>query len=409
MTVKKSGSFYSINCYNAQVAVTDTPKSESPRFPDDVKYSTELCLWHQRFGHLASKSIVPIPMKRLVEELPKLDHSLESIAPLCTGCLLGKFDRRPFRPTSKKGGLVFEKVHMDIKGPMDMMSIGKHLYFLILVDDYSGLTVAYPMKRKSDALKFYRGFSEQAWNQTGKRISYPRCDNAKEFLTSAFNENHSTQGTVLQDIPNYTPELNGTVERNIRTVMNMMRSMLKGAGLPKNLWAEAIIAACYIKNRFTSSNKSTPHELWFGTKPDVSGLRIYGCTAFVHVPKEKKKALDDQSEECILTGYGSGNIYRLLTKKTRKLIIARDVKFDDCLLGIGIFRNKVEPLYINDDDDEENKDAQAPIEDVKEPTSEKPAFKIAEEVQPVLRRCSRLRNKGRRQEERRGKERFQRR
>jgi hypothetical protein len=233
--------------------------------------------------------------------------------------------------------------------------------------------------------------AEQDWNQTGKRISYLRCDNAKEFLSSAFNEYLSTQGTVLQDIRDYTPELNGTAERNIRTVMNMMRSMLKGAGLPKNLWAEAITAACYIKNRFTSSGKSTSHELWFGTKPDVSGLRIYGCTAFVHVPKEKRKALDDRSEECILIGYGSGNIYRLLTKKTRKLIIARDVKFDESLLGFGNFRNKVEPLYINDDDDdEEKKDAQAPIEDVKEPTSEKPAFKIAKEVQPVLRRSLRL-------------------
>ena len=39
----------------AQVAVTETPKTEIPRFPDDVKYSTELYLWHQRFGHLASK------------------------------------------------------------------------------------------------------------------------------------------------------------------------------------------------------------------------------------------------------------------------------------------------------------------------------------------------------------------
>jgi hypothetical protein len=41
---------------------------------------------------------------------------------------------------------------MDIKGPMDMMAIGKYLYFLKLVDDYSGLTVAYPMQKKSDAL-----------------------------------------------------------------------------------------------------------------------------------------------------------------------------------------------------------------------------------------------------------------
>ena len=86
--------------------------------------------------------------------------------------------------------------------------------------------------------------------------------------------------------------MNGTAEINIRSVVNMMGSMLKGTGLPKNLWAEAILAACYIKNRFCSS-KSTPHELWFGTKPDVSGLRIYGCIAFVHVPREKRKALDD--------------------------------------------------------------------------------------------------------------------
>jgi len=64
-----------------------------------------------------------------------------------------------------------------------------------------------------------------------------------------------------------------------------------------------------------------------------------------------------------------------LTKKTRKLIIARDVKFDEGLLGFGNFKNKVEPLYIYDDDEEEEekKDKQA----VKEPTSEKPTFKIA--------------------------------
>jgi len=93
----------------------------------DVKYSTELYLRHQRFGHLASKSIVSMTTKGLVEVFPKLDQSLDSIAPLCTGCVLGKFDRRPFRPSAKKAGSVCEKVHMDIKGPMDMMSIGKHL------------------------------------------------------------------------------------------------------------------------------------------------------------------------------------------------------------------------------------------------------------------------------------------
>jgi hypothetical protein len=156
---------------------------------------------------------------------------------------------------------VCEKVDMDIKGPMDMMSIGKHPYILILVDNYSGLRVAYPMQKRSDALKCYTGFAEQPWNQIGKRISYLRCDNAKKFLSSGCNEYLSTQGTVLQDIPDYTPELNGTAERNIRIVINMMRFMLKGAGLHKNVLAEPIIGACYIKNRLTSSSKSTPHKL----------------------------------------------------------------------------------------------------------------------------------------------------
>ena len=143
--------------------------------------------------------------------------------------------------------------------------------------------------KKSDALKCYRGFAEEACDQTGSRISYLNSDYAKEFLSSALNQCLSTPGTVLQDIPHYTPELHGTAERNIRTVMNMMRSMLKGTRLPKNRWAEAIIAVYCIKNRVASSSKSTPHELWFGTTVHVSELRIYGCTAFCMSPKRREK------------------------------------------------------------------------------------------------------------------------
>jgi len=77
--------------------------------------------------------------------------------------------------------------------------------------------------------------------------------------------------------------------------MNMMRSMLKGAGVPKNLRAEAITAACYIKNRFISSSKSTPHELWFGTKPDVFlwtlNLQVY-CIFARSQRKEKLWMID---------------------------------------------------------------------------------------------------------------------
>jgi hypothetical protein len=75
---------------------TETPKSRSPTFPENEKYSTKLYLWYQRSGHLASKSMVSMSAKGLVEGLPKLDQSLESITRVCTGCLLGKLDGRLF-------------------------------------------------------------------------------------------------------------------------------------------------------------------------------------------------------------------------------------------------------------------------------------------------------------------------
>jgi hypothetical protein len=51
---------------------------------------------------------------------------------------------------------------------------------------------------------------------------------------------------------------------------------------------------------FFESSSMSKYDMWFGTNPDVSGLRIYGCSTFAHFPKETRKAPDDQSEECIV-------------------------------------------------------------------------------------------------------------
>ena len=81
------------------------------------------------------------------------------------------------------------------------------------------------MQKTLDALKWYRGFSEDL-NQTGKRIDYQRCGNAKEFLSLAFKNYLIIQGKSLQGIPDNNPEMNETRETNIRTAMNVMRSMV---------------------------------------------------------------------------------------------------------------------------------------------------------------------------------------
>ena len=56
-----------------------------------------------------------------------------------------------------------------------------------------------------------------------------------------------------------------------------------------------------------------PHELFYGEKPDVSHLRVYGCKAFAYVEKDHRDKLDAVSEECALVGYSAtSKAYRLL-------------------------------------------------------------------------------------------------
>jgi len=68
--------------------------------------------------------------------------------------------------------------------------------------------------------------------------------------------------------------------------------MLFGANLPNKLWTEAVSTAVYLKNRLPHSSLRgdiTPHEMWFGTKPSLSHLRVFGCAAHAHIPEERRK------------------------------------------------------------------------------------------------------------------------
>jgi hypothetical protein len=50
----------------------------------------------------------------------------------------------------------------------------------------------------------------------------------------------------------------------------------------------------------------TPNEVWYGKNPSVAHLKVFGCDAFVHVPKEKRSKLDKKEVKCIFIGYKEG-------------------------------------------------------------------------------------------------------
>ena len=88
--------------------------------------------------------------------------------------------------------------------------------------------------------------------------------------------------------------------------------------------------ACYLVNRSPSLalEDKTPHEVWIGKKPSLSHLSVFGCDAYVHVPKEKRTKLDNKYERCIFIVYKDGlKGYKLWNPETRKVVYSQDVVF----------------------------------------------------------------------------------
>ncbi|MCH84804.1 hypothetical protein A2U01_0005641, partial [Trifolium medium] len=57
---------------------------------------------------------------------------------------------------------------------------------------------------------------------------------------------------------------------------------------------------------------------------------LFGCIAYVHVPDQKRKKLDNKGEKCVLLGVSEeSKAYRLYNPLTKKICISKDVVFDE--------------------------------------------------------------------------------
>ena len=81
--------------------------------------------------------------------------------------------------------------------------------------------------------------------------------------------------------------------------------MLQGKQISNGFSAEAVNTVVYLKNisPIKKLEFQTPFEFFNGYKPQVKHLRIFGCKAFAHIPKDDRRKLDAKSLECVFVGY----------------------------------------------------------------------------------------------------------
>nr|GEW45331.1 integrase, catalytic region, zinc finger, CCHC-type, peptidase aspartic, catalytic [Tanacetum cinerariifolium] len=92
-------------------------------------------LWHCRLNHLNFNTINDLARKDLVGGLPRLKFEKDQ---LCSACQLGKSKKHTHNPKAENTNLeVLHTLHMDLCGPMRVLTINGKKYILVIVDEYS--------------------------------------------------------------------------------------------------------------------------------------------------------------------------------------------------------------------------------------------------------------------------------
>ena len=73
---------------------------------------------------------------------------------------------------------------------------------------------------------------------------------------------------------------------------------------------------------------STPEEAFYGKRPDISHLRIFGSPVYIHVTKDARKKLEPTTKVGIFVGYTDmPHNYCVYFPDNRKTVVQRDIKF----------------------------------------------------------------------------------
>lgn len=282
-------------------------------------------LWHRRLGHLGMKNVSKLVNSGMTTGVK---NKLSDKIPSCETCILGKQTRQPYSGERPKTCRPLERVHTDVCGPMPVTATDGSRYFISFMDDFTHFTVTYLMKQKSETFEKFKQFHGMATSHFNLKLARLRSDRGTEYTCHEMKDFCKSQGIIMEINPPHNPQLNGVAERLNRTLMEKARTMLIDGALPNNLWSEAVMTATYLLNRSPTVklDDMTPYEAWFGSKPDISKLRVFGSKAYAHADGQLKKLDCRSSKPLIMIGYDFSG-YRLWDSSARKMVVRRNVTF----------------------------------------------------------------------------------
>jgi Integrase core domain. len=245
--------------------------------------------WHRKFGHRDPEIIKDLENKDLASGIKIKDCGIRK---QCDCCIKGKMTRKPFPKQSYSStNAILDLIHTDVCGPIQITTPANKRYILTLIDDYSRYTKICLMQYKSEVAGLIKEFIVFCKTQHQKVPKVIRSDRGREYVNNELRQYLKSEGIQIQYTVTYSPQQNGVARKKNRSLLEMTRCMLIDSELHDKYWGEAVNTANYLQNRLpTRCRDITPYELWYSRKPDIKHLQIFGCTAYVHIPKEQRRS-----------------------------------------------------------------------------------------------------------------------
>ena len=191
------------------------------------------------------------------------------------------------------------------------------------------------MKEKSEAGSIFQKFNSLIQNQFQTNIQILRTDNGSEYFTSVLGNYLAEKGIVHQNSCVDTPQQNGRAERKNRHLLEVARALFFTTHLPNYFWGDVVLTAAYLINRMPSRvlQFRNPIHMLLDTHPHnrlISSLplKIFGCSAFVHVSSHLRSKLDPKAIKCVFLGYSpTKKGYKCYSPSKKKFYYTMDVTF----------------------------------------------------------------------------------
>jgi hypothetical protein len=154
---KLLGSTYTNGCNNSFF-----PEQRNEGENTNIVPEKKTMLWHQRLGHIGEKGLRTLHDKGMVEGMSNCTMDFDFYEHF----IYGKQNRVRFPSGATRENGMLELIHSDVFGPVLVPSLGKYMYYVSFIYDFSRNTWIYFLRNKSKVFDKFKEFKALVENQT---------------------------------------------------------------------------------------------------------------------------------------------------------------------------------------------------------------------------------------------------